>query len=138
MICIRTTDDNLISLSSGGKLIFFQYSPFLPQLEFPLSVRKKCHGIFTFQKQKPYDAHPLMPNLPVPGQLMAEAEAWENISVPAGKFRTLKINYLIDDMESGSKRSTWWYSPEVKRFVVGVSPDEPKGNFELIKFKVNK
>lgn len=74
---------------------------------------------------------------------------WEEITVPAGKFRALKLEgnatYIrLDQPGTGWSRFGYWYVPEVKRFVkytwetgTGV-PTMPDTNLviELVEFSV--
>lgn len=55
----------------------------------------------------------------------AEVDGWEEVQVPAGKFKALKVTHFIpystETTEgrrfSGQLLKTYWYSPEVKREV---------------------
>lgn len=47
---------------------------------------------------------------------------WEDITVPAGKFRTLRVEVKGTNLFTGLERAqpftqTWWYAPEVNRHV---------------------
>jgi len=47
---------------------------------------------------------------------------WEEVIVPAGKFRALKIEadggfFRLDGPQRGTVKSAYWYVPEVKRWV---------------------
>jgi hypothetical protein len=51
--------------------------------------------------------------------------AWEDVTVPAGKFRALRLDAegtyeRVDRFMKGNVRSTTWYVPEVKRWVKHV------------------
>ena len=53
---------------------------------------------------------------------------WEEVEVPAGKFRALKIQAdghfrRIDKVASDEARNTFWYVPQVKRWVKSVYQD---------------
>jgi hypothetical protein len=76
---------------------------------------------------------------------------WEEITVPAGKFRALKVVQegdfrRLDVSVAGKTRTTTWYAPEVKRWVKFLYEDEiltgfQRGPFnkfgeELVSFKV--
>ena len=53
---------------------------------------------------------------------------WEEVEVPAGKFRALKIQAdghfrRLDKVASDEARNTYWYVPQVKRWVKSVYQD---------------
>ena len=53
---------------------------------------------------------------------------WEEVEVPAGKFRALKIQAdghfrRFDKVASDEARNTFWYAPQVKRWVKSVYQD---------------
>jgi hypothetical protein len=53
---------------------------------------------------------------------------WEDIEVPAGKFRALKVQAdghfrRFDRLASDEARNTYWYVPQVKRWVKHVYQD---------------
>jgi hypothetical protein len=54
-------------------------------------------------------------------ELIAEVKGWEDVEVPAGKFRALRIehngNYTGPRCGSGRKNWWYWYAPSIKRFV---------------------
>jgi len=55
-------------------------------------------------------------------KLTAKVVGWEEIMVPAGKFRALKVEAIgtfsrLDVSWGGSVRVDFWYVPEVKRWV---------------------
>jgi hypothetical protein len=75
--------------------------------------------------------------------------AWEDVEVPAGKFRALKIEcegtyQRLDTRAGGWLRREIWYVPEVKRWVkwtYGEGRGAPTSHYqkntdELIAFKV--
>ena len=76
---------------------------------------------------------------------------WEEVTVPAGKFRALKVIsegrfQRIDSFGSGTSRNVIWYVPEVKRWVKITLENRPlggkgkgKGEYsgeELVDYKV--
>ena len=67
---------------------------------------------------------------------------WEDVVVPAGKFRALKIEAngtfeRIDSNLSGLVTSAYWYAPEVKRWVKYMYDDTyNKNGDELVDFKI--
>ena len=80
-----------------------------------------------------------------------EVVGWEDIVVPAGKFRALKIVaggsfQRLDTSIAGSVTWTYWYAPEVKRSVKTMIEDNiltgfqrgpfNKFGFELVSYRV--
>lgn len=73
-------------------------------------------------------------------------EGWEDVQVPAGKFRSLKIvhsgNYSTQNGSAswtGRSTETVWYAPEVKKFVKSEFIETPQGNrirTELVEYEV--
>jgi hypothetical protein len=74
---------------------------------------------------------------------------WEEVSVPAGKLRALKVEakgsfQRLDTSFRGWQRTVIWYSPEVKRWAKftfesgGRSPNQLDliRSVELVEFKV--
>jgi hypothetical protein len=74
---------------------------------------------------------------------------WEDVEVPAGKFRALKVEakgtfYRLDASFGGWTRHEFWYVPETKRWVKYTYEDGTRGPSspyakileELIEFKV--
>ena len=74
---------------------------------------------------------------------------WEDVVVPAGKFRALKIEangtfFRMDASFGGWTRREFWYAPEVKRWVKFIYQDGTRGpsspyaneTHELIRFEV--
>jgi hypothetical protein len=49
----------------------------------------------------------------------AQVKGWEDVEVPAGKFRTIRVDF--DLVQNPNPLVTWhmsfWYSPDVKAFV---------------------
>ena len=82
----------------------------------------------------------------------AKVEGWEEVRVPAGSFKALKIVHdgrwtriEVDRKYSGVLTDTIWYSPEVKRFVKREYQDRTGGGrtwdhtmFELVSFELKK
>ena len=57
---------------------------------------------------------------------------WEDVEVPAGKFRALKIVaegsfQRLDNVSSGTSRNVIWYVPAVRRWVKMVGENRPIG-----------
>lgn len=64
---------------------------------------------------------------PLPWQLTMHAHAWESVTVPAGRFNTLRFTNLIDFGSSdrfrrASRRNeTVWFAPQIGRWVARES-----------------
>jgi hypothetical protein len=79
-------------------------------------------------------------------EAVVKVTGWEDVVVPAGKFRALKIEAKgswrrLDQIGAGWQRFVIWYAPEVKRWVKwafegGVSGPDTKNGDELIEFNV--
>lgn len=76
-----------------------------------------------------------------------KVEGWEEVEVPAGKFKALKVAHsgfystqTVSGAWKGSTAQTVWYSPEVKKFVKLEFDDSNKGGdktrTELIEYEV--
>lgn len=72
---------------------------------------------------------------------------WEEVSVPAGKFRALKIEVdgewqRLDAFNSGTAKTTIWYVPELKRWAKwmyedrGMNGPGPRWGDELTEYKL--
>lgn len=77
----------------------------------------------------------------------AKVEGWEDVEVPAGKFKALKVTHVSAYLaETGGQRyngqllRTYWYSPEAKREVKYESIDRGDGGdrsrTELVEYEV--
>lgn len=77
----------------------------------------------------------------------AKVVGWEDIRVPAGKFRALKVEakgsyQRLDKRTSGSARDVFWYVPGVKRWVKYAAEDYGDAGYyenigeELVAFAV--
>jgi hypothetical protein len=74
--------------------------------------------------------------------LSAEVKGWEDVVVPAGKFRALRIEhngtYQSAQCGSGTKQHWYWYVPNVKRHVKYEQHVYPPGGWpidELVELK---
>ncbi len=107
-------------------------------LAFPLEVGQTWTNDYAFKKN---DGSEVRFSSPV------KVEGWEDIQVPAGKFRALKIVhsgfYSIRGTQQfwqGRAAETVWYVPEVKKFVRSDFIDTPGGDqvrTELVEFEIN-
>jgi hypothetical protein len=72
---------------------------------------------------------------------------WEDVEVPAGKFRALKVEsegsfQRLDKSIAGTAKEVVWYVPEVKRFVKWTFENTARGRrlewrgFELLGYQV--
>lgn len=110
------------------------------QLSFPLEVGKKWKSQYSYND----------PNCGrVTDDLEAEVKGWEDIEVPAGKFRALRIEHNgfytgpLPGCGAGRKNRWFWYVPSIKRYVRAEERAyTPQGQlgfgevFELKAFKV--
>jgi hypothetical protein len=89
-------------------------------------------------------------NETMPWQLTMHAERWESITVPAGRFTTLRYSNLIDfrytnvsERVAGQRKEHIWFAPEIGRWVVresvgifredlGVDVNESSYRWELL------
>jgi hypothetical protein len=113
-----------------GDANFEKYDPEMPLLRFPLYLGKSWSENITVAAAYP-------PYLSGPARVMMTVSKWEDISVPAGKFRALKI---IGQYESAYNTTgiICWYAPEVKNFASCVFTRRQEENFELLKFEAGK
>lgn len=86
-------------------------------------------------------------SLRVENQVVVKVTGWEEVAVPAGKFRALKVEAKgswrqLDQTGTGWQRFTIWYVPEVKRWVKwafeggALSSPQTKEGEELVEFNV--
>ena len=77
----------------------------------------------------------------------AKVEGWENVEVPAGKFKALKVTHTSayssetgGQTYSGQVLKTYWYSPEVKQEVkyeyLERANGGDRGRIELVEYEV--
>jgi hypothetical protein len=104
---------------------------------FPLEVGKTWDFQYSAQLRDRKVAH----------QVSAKVEAWEDVQVPAGKFKALKVvhsdTYQVrtTDGRTWSERltETFWYAPEVKRFVkrefIDRTGDKERGELTVFEVK---
>jgi hypothetical protein len=92
-------------------------------------VLEPDQGLFKFP-MRPGDTHEARYDVKVPREGRYEVRhqrrvkviGWEEVTVPAGKFRALRIEsegpyQRLDTAISGTAKDTAWYVPEVKRYV---------------------
>lgn len=84
----------------------------LPYFAFPLEPGKTWKGVVDYPS--PFGS--LMINV----NMTTRALDWEEITVPAGKFRALKIEAngrSVGGPINGTRKVTLWYAPEVANYV---------------------
>jgi len=98
---ILNKDGNLISVSNRT------YSPYLEEFQFPLEPGK------TWSQSSTLEAN--VRRLPV--SLKAKVVGWEEVTVPAGTLKALRIDYDIFLGQVGSLQKRMWILPDVRRSV---------------------
>jgi hypothetical protein len=89
--------------------------------EFPLSVGREYPA--TWENKRPRSG-----TFHVKHERSVKVVGWEEVEVPAGKFRALKVHaegtyQRLDRSNAGWARNTFWYVPAVKRWVKSVYQD---------------
>ena len=90
-------------------------------LQFPLSPGRQYPAAWELRRPRTGDFH-------VRHERTVKVVGWEEIEVPAGKFRALKVyaegTYRLLDRKQGDwARNTYWYVPGVKRWIKSVYQD---------------
>jgi hypothetical protein len=105
-----TAEWNFVSTANGAI-----FSPDQGLFHFPLRPgdAHEAHYSTKFPQQGAYE---------VRHDRRVKVVGWEELSVPAGKFRALRIEsegrfQRVDTAISGTAKETAWYAPEVKRYV---------------------
>ncbi len=105
-----TAEWNLVSSGNGGV-----YYPNSAILKFPLRVGDSWHAQYEvkFPRRGAFD---------VAHDREVKAAGWEEVTVPAGTFRALKVVSKgsfqhLDKSLAGSATEIVWYVPAVKRYV---------------------
>jgi hypothetical protein len=127
---------NNVSSADGGV-----FTPDTGMLRFPLSAGDSYPANYENRRPRRGAFH-------VTHQRTAKALAWEEVAVPAGRFRALKLEVeggykRLDSGLTGRTRIVLWYVPAIKRWAKltyeesnSRGPGERWGD-ELIDFKVN-
>jgi hypothetical protein len=112
-----------------------KFDPYVQVFSFPLAPGKQWEGKYSFWSSAV--------NLQFNGSRANRVEGWETVRTPAGEFKALKITFAghaRNQYGRGSEfQGTWWYSPEVRRFVraetkaFGGAPRDEL--IELVSFK---
>jgi serine/threonine protein kinase len=130
---------NLISIS-GASGEGSDYSPPIKYYDFPLKQGKRWKCVSTERNIKTGKLRE--------HTIEAEVGDWERVSVPAGKFRAIKVTIKsqLKDLQTGQityGTDTSWYVPEVKRSVKSLltSSNRPEGEkarqtIELIRYAI--
>jgi hypothetical protein len=118
------------------------FDPPLRFFKFPLQVGAEYPYVFSLTAQKGSPAR-------IRAEGTVKVVGWEDVAVPAGKFRALKIEanasfQRLDINARGWHRFVLWYVPEAKRFVKSTvesgnrAPNQLDLNrtTELVEFKV--
>lgn len=130
-----TADWNAIALAGGGN-----FAPHAGTFRFPLVVGESWRADFE-------NTVPRLGAFQVKHERTVKVVGWEDVEVPAGKFRALKLEVTgsfqrLDRAVSGSATTLIWYAPQVKRWVKWVYEDRTfRGrnswwSLELVGYKV--
>jgi hypothetical protein len=130
-----TADWNAIATADGSN-----FTPHTGHFAFPLVVGMSYPLVFE-------NTIPRRGAFRVRHERTARVVGWEQVSVPAGDFRALKIEVTgsfqrLDQAVSGSATTVIWYVPAVKRWVKWTYEDRTfrgRGNWwkaELVEYKV--
>jgi hypothetical protein len=89
--------------------------------QFPLSPGREYRAAWEIRRPRAGAFH-------VRHERKVTVVGWEDIEVPAGKFRALKVQAdghyrRYDKLASDEARNTYWYVPRVKRWVKHVYQD---------------
>jgi hypothetical protein len=133
-------------LGSAAKRV--EFAPALPLYRFPLEAGKRW--VETVQAVDPESGRKTVV------KVFAKAIAWEEVAVPAGKFRALKVRRSITPEDGDATRSSTtvtlidWYAPQVEGMVKRICDWEyddrrrptgdqltrgPRLRFELVAFE---
>jgi len=131
-----TSSWNSVNSFDGGV-----YVPDTGTLRFPLKPGDAYQANFENRRPRRGKFH-------VVHQRSARVVAWEEVAVPAGRFRALKVEIegsykRLDTGLTGKTRTVIWYVPEIRRWAK-LSYEDPSHqgpdtwySDELINFKVN-
>lgn len=130
-----TADWNAIALAGGGNI-----TPHAGTFRFPLAAGASWPANFE-------NTVPRRGAFQVNHERTAKVIGWEEVEVPAGRFRALKIEVTgsfqrVDRSISGSSTTVIWYVPAVKRWVKWTYEDRTfrgRNNWwglELVEYRV--
>jgi hypothetical protein len=101
-------DLNFVAVASNGRILR-EASPSLRSFDFPFYVGKQWRSVFTFQdNQKGLSWTPV--------EVLWRVKEYDEIAVPAGKFRA----FLLESEPStnwGIKKEQVWYAPQVQQLI---------------------
>ena len=101
-------DLNFVAVANDGRILR-EASPSLRSFDFPFHVGKEWRSVFTFQdNQKGLSWTPV--------EVIWRVKEYDEVSVPAGKFRA----FLLESEPStnwGVKKERIWYAPETKQMI---------------------
>jgi hypothetical protein len=101
-------DLNFVAVAADGRIIR-EASPSLRSFDFPFYVGKEWRSVFTFQdNQKGLSWTPV--------EVFWRVKEYDEITVPAGKFRS----FLLESEPStnwGIRKEQVWYAPQAKQLV---------------------
>ena len=135
---LHLTKDLAIAKMVVDRSPVWQFSP-APSLDWPLAVGRRgfTRGVLTLTR------------VTLPADLGWAVEAYEDVEVPAGKFKAFRIAFTVRSLEpisnivAGRSQPSWmqrspdrayrlWYAPEVHRLVKGESEDFWAHPFEVV------
>ncbi|HEX2482352.1 MAG TPA: hypothetical protein VHQ69_10765 [Methylomirabilota bacterium] len=101
-------DLNFVAVAADGRIIR-EASPSLRSFDFPFYVGKEWRSVFTFQdNQKGLSWTPV--------EVFWRVKEYDEITVPAGKFRS----FLLESEPStnwGIRKEQVWYAPQAKQLI---------------------
>jgi hypothetical protein len=120
-----TADGNAVSALDDQGGVVAKFTPFLPQLSFPMSVGRKWSGHYDGQEGRFKRWS---------GDMDCEAAAFEPVHVAAGTVDAFRIECVtqvkVMAFMKSTIRSTNWYAPSLGMVVKSVNEDSA-WNFEL-------
>ena len=133
-----TSEWNIISSGVSGRV----FAPSARVRKFPLKAGATYETAYELVAQRGSSFSGKL-------EVSAKVGAWEDVVVPAGKFRALKVEakgtlQRLDQPGGGWFRDEFWYVPEVKRWVKSSYEEGARGSFtpdrkqegELLEFKL--
>ena len=111
------------------------YTPDAQTFRFPLAVGAEWPSVFEMRR-------PHARGFGMRFKRTAKVIGWEEIEVPAGRYRALRVRVegpweRVDVQVSGRSTTTMWYAPAVKRWVKYEYRDTDTGSHfgeELVRF----
>lgn len=123
------TDFAFTKMGLREKIVYEVNPPQKGGLSFPLWVQKKWQNEFTLKNIVKETTYKFAESF--------EAKDWEYVQTPAGAFKALKIEVLMENFDTGDHWTyTIWYSPEVKHYVKSSSKDLKNMNWILAEFTI--